>query len=83
MHLLKTEIKPENVTGRTPKQIVREAEAGWLKPHLIPTNGPLTVTASNDSQHLDACRCMVCFNRKLDALIESQEAALQGVSHAE
>lgn len=87
MHLLKTEIKPERVTGRTPKQIVSDAERTWLRPYLIVNEGPLTVTASNDSQHLEACRCMPCFNKRLDALIASQEASLaslnQGVSHAE
>jgi hypothetical protein len=83
-HGLKTEIKPENVTGRSPRQIVEDAERTWLKPYLIVNEGPLTVTASNDSQHLDACRCNDCFNKKLDALIASQEAALkdQGVNHA-
>lgn len=76
VHNMKTDIKPENVTGRTVRQIVDDAERTWLKPHLIVIDGPLVVTASSGNQHLDACRCNECFNKKLDALIVSQEESL-------
>lgn len=76
IHNMKTAIKPENITGLTTKQIVDDAEHTWLKPHLILNDAPLMVTASNDA-HLDACRCNNCFNKKLDALIASQEESLK------
>lgn len=73
---MKTAIKPENITGRTVKQIIDDAESTWLKPHLIENDRPLVVTVSSGKQHLAACRCMKCFNAKLDAIIAAQEESL-------
>jgi hypothetical protein len=83
---MKTAVKPENITGRTPKQIVEDAERTWLKPFLVESDAPALV--ANNDEHLPACRCMpLCFNKALDALIASQEKSLeslnQGVDHAE
>ena len=91
-HMLKTEIKPENITGRSRAQIVAEAERTWLQPHLIMTVAPTLeevaakketpasedapALVANTEEHLEACRCNECFNKRLDALIASQEAAL-------
>jgi hypothetical protein len=56
---------PLNTSGRTKTQIVEEAEQGWLRPMLV-----------SPEDHTDVCRCMGCFNRKLDTLIASQEAEI-------
>ena len=56
---------PANYTGRSKAQIVREAEASWLR--------PLIVTTSNEQEHLDACRCNECWLKLADKLIQSQE----------
>jgi hypothetical protein len=85
-HGIKTPVKPENITGRTPKKIVADVEKTWLKDSLIMTDAPEERPAivSNRQEHLEACRCNECFNKKLDALIASQEAALnQGESDAQ
>jgi hypothetical protein len=85
VHNMKTAVRPENITGRTPKQIVEDAERTWLKPYLI--NPATAEIVANTQEHLEACRCMPCFNRRLDSLIASQELSLeclnQGVNHAE
>jgi hypothetical protein len=84
-HGLKTAIKPERRTGRetgimrtglTPARagtIVGDAEATWLKSHLVEIEGPLVLTASNEAVHLDACTCGPCFQKKLDALVERSD----------
>ena len=61
------EIKPVNHTGRSKAQIVREAEETWLCPFII---------QSSNGEHVAACRCNLCFNKRLDAIIAGQEAAL-------
>lgn len=83
VHNVKTPIKPENITGRTRAQIVADAESTWLKDSLIEVTARPAIVA-NTQEHLEACRCMECFNKKLDALIASQELDLlnQGVSNA-
>ena len=61
------EVKPVNHTGRSKAQIVSEAEETWLHPYLI---GSVPLVHSVD------CRCNVCLNARLDAIIAEQEAAL-------
>lgn len=58
---------PVNHSGRSKAQIVDEAERSWLAPYLISTVY---------HEHLGACKCSVCLNKRLDALIAEQEAAL-------
>jgi len=80
-HGMKTDIRPENITGRTPARIVFDAEDTWLKPYLIPLDQPLIVMA-NTQEHLEACRCNNCFNERLDALLASQQTVLEEVENA-
>jgi len=75
-HGIKPPERPLNVTGRSKEQIVREAEAGWLKPYIVPT-GKEPIAHFDDAPHLEACRCNACFQRALDRLVESSEKALQ------
>lgn len=63
-----TTIKPIRTTKRTKQQIVDDVESSWLGQHIISTG--LDV-------HLEACKCIVCWNKKLDELIASQEAAIK------
>jgi hypothetical protein len=84
-HGLKTVIKPERTTGREtgvmragltparPGTVVGDAEATWLRPHLVEIDGPLVLTTAHESAHLDACTCGDCFQKKLDALVERSE----------
>jgi len=58
-------VNHRNVSGRTKAQIVNEAELTWLAPFII--------SSSNEAEHLDACRCVKCFQRQLDRIIKSQE----------
>lgn len=81
-HGIKAPIRPEKVSGRSPSQIVADAEATWLKPHLIVNEGPLEITAGT-SEHLDSCRCNPCFQKKLDALVDSTERSAQEAIEAE
>ena len=63
-------IKPVNVSGRSKAQIVKEAEASWL--------APLIITTSNEQEHLNSCKCNVCFQKALDRLVEASGRALEG-----
>jgi uncharacterized C2H2 Zn-finger protein len=53
------------VSGRSKAQIVAEAESTWLSPYII--------TASNEAEHLEACRCQKCWHKMADKLIQTQE----------
>lgn len=76
-HNMKTEVKAENVSGRSFLQIVSDAEDTWLKPHLIRTDVTMPIIIANNDEHLPACHCpAVCLQKKLDALIASQELSL-------
>lgn len=84
VHGMKTLIRAENISGRTREQIARDAEATWLKPYLIETDAPEDKPAivSNNDEHLPACYCQaVCFQKKLDALIASQESSLESLTN--
>lgn len=81
-HGMKTAIKPENVTGRSRAQIVKDAEESYLQPFLIETELPapteeMPAIMANNKEHLAACRCNACFNKQLDSLIASQEMSLK------
>jgi hypothetical protein len=78
---MKTAVKPENITGRTPKQIVEDAERTWLKPFLIENDAPEERPAivTNRQEHLEACHCNECINKRFDAIIASQEEALKNM----
>jgi uncharacterized C2H2 Zn-finger protein len=77
-HGLKTAIKPERVTGRSTARIVKEAEATWLKDALIDGTRPAIIASNN--QHLEACRCDVCFQKKLDDLVNRSEKSLESLN---
>jgi hypothetical protein len=58
-------VMPVNTSGRTKAQIVAEAEATWMLPHLV------------TRLECDAdCRCMKCFHRRLDETVRKSEEAL-------
>jgi hypothetical protein len=75
-HGIRAQARPLNVTGRSKEQIVREAEASWLRPYIVPT-GREAITHFDNTEHLDACRCNACFQRALDKLVIESEKALQ------
>jgi hypothetical protein len=78
-HGLKSIVRPEKVTGRTAAQIVKEAEAGWLKPHLIGIDTPII---ANNAEHLAACRCNACFQKKLDELVTNSGKSLESLQNS-
>ena len=57
-------------SGRTKTEIVQQAEASWL--------APLLITSSNESEHLNSCRCHLCWLKMADKLIKTQEENLNG-----
>ncbi len=57
-------LTPINVSGRTPAQIIEQAEITWLVPYFVKTD------------HRDDCRCNTCLQSKLDALVKHSEEAL-------
>lgn len=78
-HNIHKAIKPENVTGRSHAQIVDEAERTWLEPHLLKLDKPIAIVPT--TAHSEDCNCAVCFNVKLDRLLESSQKALDEVSN--
>ena len=58
---------PLNTSGRTKAQIVASAEDTWLKPAIIQT-----ITGD----HLEACHCEACIQKKLDTILNAQEREL-------
>ena len=75
-HGIHSTIRPERITNRMPAQIVKDAECTWLKDYLIAIEGALEVTTVSN-EHLDACQCDLCFQKKLDALVESSNASVR------
>lgn len=73
VHGLKSQIKSEKVTGRSKAQIVNDAEETYLKPCLIAADTEIVLITGNDKVHLDACRCGVCFQKKLDNLVDNTQ----------
>lgn len=51
-------------SGRTTAEVVANAEATWLGPHLV---GGLECAPD--------CQCAACFQRRLDALLKKSEDA--------
>lgn len=64
-------IRPINTSGRTRRQIVEDIERTWLKSHLIPVMVSEVLIHNTDS----FC-CNECLNKRLDAIIASQEESL-------
>jgi predicted N-acyltransferase len=58
-----------STSGRSKQQVVQQAEDTWLRPYII--------VSSNETEHLESCRCHVCWMRMADRLIQSQEDSLQ------
>lgn len=75
-HGIKAAYKPVNISGRNKAEIVREAEAAYLKRYIVPTGREAIITSS-EAVHLEACRCNTCFQRALDKLVDESEKALQ------
>lgn len=73
-------LKPVNTSGRTPKKIVADAEATWLKPYLIVPDDVMPAIVATNEEHLDVCRCNECFQRKLDELVSSTEINLDSMA---
>ena len=59
-------IWPRNTSGRSKAQIVAEAEATWMLSVLI-----------GDIVHDENCRCLACFHRAADKLLQYQETLLE------
>jgi uncharacterized C2H2 Zn-finger protein len=57
-------VVPERVTKRSKAEIVQNAEATWLAPFIVTSDG---------SEHLPACRCYACVQKAFDRLVEESE----------
>jgi hypothetical protein len=56
-------IQPERRTNRSKAEIVKQAEASWLKPFIIESG------FNNATEHLKACRCPECFDKYLNKVL--------------
>jgi hypothetical protein len=72
---VRVQVKPENTTGRTKAEIVQAVESKLRQFIIGPeeTVRPAKVLPSHEPD----CRCVDCFNKKLDALILSSGRALE------
>jgi hypothetical protein len=64
---LSNKIVPMNISGRSFKQIVDNAEATWLAPFLF---------GHSKIECLEGCHCYACVQKAFDALIAKSDASL-------
>ena len=82
-HGLKTQIRPERITNRTVAEIVKDSESTWLKPHIVDgTVKRIVLTTNNDDEHLKACTCFDCINKRLDVIIADSQITLDNLRNS-
>lgn len=70
---------PKKMTPEEKATIVKRVEESWLAPFLIDgTKGVAKVEklVKTVDEHRHDCKCTVCFNVKLDAILANTEVAL-------